>query len=40
MRIAQLIIAPMMQVIICESSNLDETTRGVAGFGSTGMGQE
>lgn len=40
MRIAQLIIAPAMQVTICESANLDETTRGVAGFGSTGLGQE
>jgi len=40
MRIAQLIIAPVLQVIICESGNLDETTRGVEGFGSTGVGQE
>jgi dUTP pyrophosphatase len=40
MRIAQLIIAPALQVTIRESSNLDETTRGVAGFGSTGTGQE
>jgi dUTP pyrophosphatase len=39
-RIAQLIIAPVLQVIICETANLDETTRGVGGFGSTGMGQE
>jgi dUTP pyrophosphatase len=39
-RIAQLIIAPVLQVTICETANLDETTRGVAGFGSTGMGQE
>jgi dUTP pyrophosphatase len=39
MRIAQLIIAPTLQVTICESSNLDETTRGVAGLGSTGTGQ-
>jgi dUTP diphosphatase len=38
MRIAQLIIAPVLQVIICEAANLDETTRGVAGLGSTGMG--
>ena len=35
-RIAQLIIAATMQVTICESANLDETTRGVRGFGSTG----
>ena len=40
MRIAQLVIAPAMQVTICEITNLDETTRGVAGFGSTGLGRE
>jgi dUTP pyrophosphatase len=40
MRVAQLIIAPAMQVTICETANLNETTRGVAGFGSTGLGQE
>jgi dUTP pyrophosphatase len=40
MRIAQLTIAPVLQVTIRESSNLDETTRGVAGFGSTGLGRE
>jgi dUTP pyrophosphatase len=40
MRVAQLTIAPAMQVTICEITNLDETTRGVAGFGSTGMGRE
>jgi len=39
-RIAQLIIAPTMQVTICEAANLDETTRGVGGFGSTGTGKE
>jgi dUTP pyrophosphatase len=38
MRIAQLIIAPVLQVKICESRSLDETTRGVEGFGSTGTG--
>jgi len=40
MRIAQLIIAPVSHVIIRETANLNETTRGVGGFGSTGMGQE
>ncbi len=40
MRIAQLVIAPALQVIIRESANLDETTRGVGGFGSTGMKTE
>jgi dUTP pyrophosphatase len=38
MRIAQLVIAATMQVLVCEAANLDETTRGVAGFGSTGTG--
>ena len=36
MRIAQLIVAPVLQVTICETASLDETTRGVEGFGSTG----
>jgi len=40
MRIAQLIIAHAAQVTVCETIHLDETTRGVAGFGSTGMGRE
>jgi dUTP pyrophosphatase len=40
MRIAQLIIAPVLHVTIRETGNLNETTRGVGGFGSTGMGQE
>jgi dUTP pyrophosphatase len=40
MRIAQLIIAPVLRVKIRAMVNLDETTRGVAGFGSTGMKEE
>ncbi len=36
MRIAQLIIAPTVRVTIRETAKLDETTRGVGGFGSTG----
>ena len=36
MRIAQLIIADSRQAAICEVAILDETTRGVGGFGSTG----
>jgi dUTP pyrophosphatase len=36
MRIAQLIVAATMQISICEVAILDETTRGVRGFGSTG----
>lgn len=35
-RIAQLIIAATMQVSLRETARLDETTRGVRGFGSTG----
>lgn len=35
-RIAQLIVAATMRVTICEVASLDETTRGVRGFGSTG----
>jgi dUTP pyrophosphatase len=40
MRIAQLVIAPVLQVTIHVTDDLDETTRGVAGFGSTGMKNE
>jgi dUTP pyrophosphatase len=40
MRIAQLVIAPVLRITIRETGNLDETTRGVAGFGSTGVGHE
>ena len=39
-RIAQLVLASTMQAVICEVAILDETTRGVGGFGSTGTGQE
>jgi len=39
-RIAQLVLASTMQAAICEVAILDETTRGVGGFGSTGTGQE
>lgn len=35
-RIAQLVFAPALQATICEVANLDETSRGVGGFGSTG----
>ena len=35
-RVAQLVIAATMRVTICEVASLDETTRGVRGFGSTG----
>jgi dUTP pyrophosphatase len=39
-RIAQLVLAATVQATICEVANLDETTRGVRGFGSTGTGRE
>jgi dUTP pyrophosphatase len=40
MRVAQLVITPTLQARICETANLDETTRGIAGFGSTGTKAE
>jgi dUTP pyrophosphatase len=39
-RIAQLVLAAVLQGLICEVANLDETTRGLRGFGSTGTGRE
>jgi dUTP diphosphatase len=39
-RIAQLVLGATMQGLICEVASLDETTRGVRGFGSTGTGRE
>jgi dUTP pyrophosphatase len=39
-RIAQLVLGATMQAVICEVASLDETTRGVRGFGSTGTGRE
>ena len=36
MRIAQLVIAPVSRAQVNEVANLDETLRGVGGFGSTG----
>jgi dUTP pyrophosphatase len=39
-RIAQLVVAATMQAVVCEAASLDETTRGDAGFGSTGAGRE
>jgi dUTP pyrophosphatase len=35
-RVAQLVITPTMQALFHEAENLDETTRGVRGLGSTG----
>jgi dUTP pyrophosphatase len=37
-RIAQLVIAPVVQAAWREVETLDETTRGAGGFGSTGHG--
>ena len=37
MRIAQMIIAPVLQVSIEPVSSLDDTARGAGGFGSTGV---
>ena len=37
MRIAQMVIAPCLQVQWQETEQLDETTRGAGGFGSTGV---
>jgi dUTP diphosphatase len=39
-RIAQLVFASTVQAGIREVASLDETTRGVRGFGSTGTGRE
>ena len=36
MRIAQLVIAPAIQAQLREVTSLDETSRGIGGFGSTG----
>ena len=36
MRIAQLVIAPVSRAVLCEVEQLDDTTRGARGFGSTG----
>ena len=37
MKIAQMLIQPVQAVRIVEAENLDDTTRGEGGFGSTGM---
>ena len=37
-RIAQLVIAPVTQAVWVETDRLDDTARGVGGFGSTGHG--
>jgi dUTP pyrophosphatase len=40
MRIAQLVIAPVMRVTCVETVELDETARGEGGFGSTGLSSQ
>ncbi|MDO8798877.1 dUTP diphosphatase [Phenylobacterium sp.] len=35
-RIAQMVIAPVIQAAVAEVADLDETARGAGGFGSTG----
>lgn len=37
-RIAQMVIAPVVQAVFAEARTLDETARGAGGFGSTGRG--
>ena len=37
MRIAQMVIAPVLQVLVQPVTSLDETARGSGGFGSTGV---
>jgi len=39
-RIAQLVFAPTVRASFHEVASLDETTRGIRGFGSTGTGSE
>ncbi len=39
MRIAQLVVAPVTRAELVEINDLDETSRGAGGFGSTGLGK-
>ncbi|QJF50047.1 dUTP diphosphatase [Roseobacter ponti] len=38
LRIAQLVVAPVVQAEFVPAGTLDDTTRGAGGFGSTGVG--
>jgi len=40
MRIAQMVIAPVVQFNLIKTETLDETKRGAGGFGSTGISAE
>ncbi|EPR19405.1 deoxyuridine 5'-triphosphate nucleotidohydrolase, partial [Agrobacterium radiobacter DSM 30147] len=37
MRIAQMVIAPVTQVVVSEVTETSQTARGAGGFGSTGV---
>lgn len=37
MRVAQLVVAPVMRIKLVETGKLEETARGAGGFGSTGL---
>ncbi|MFG1477405.1 dUTP diphosphatase [Xanthobacter sp. V4C-4] len=37
MRIAQMVVAPVAQIMLAESGDLVESARGAGGFGSTGL---
>ncbi len=37
MKIAQLVVKPVLRVTVTEATDLDDTARGAGGFGSTGM---
>ena len=37
MRIAQLVVAPVVQAVLREAAEVDEPKRGAGGFGSTGL---
>ncbi|MEM1047046.1 MAG: dUTP diphosphatase [Pseudomonadota bacterium] len=37
-RIAQMVIAPVLQAVLIEATQLDDTARGTGGFGSSGTG--
>jgi dUTP pyrophosphatase len=36
MRVAQLVVAPVLRVEVAEAEEVSETVRGAGGFGSTG----
>ena len=40
MRIAQLVVAPVVRAVLAEAHFLPESARGTNGFGSTGLGAE